>query len=51
MEGDVRRPSAQYTSNFEMIVCSGGNTTESHSTNSSTFRNFVQKRNPYRFKK
>jgi len=24
----VRRPSAQYTSNFEMTVCSGENTTE-----------------------
>jgi hypothetical protein len=43
----VRRPSAQYTSNFETRVRSGENTKESRSATSSTFHNDVEKRNPY----
>jgi len=50
MGGGVRRPSAQYTSNYERKVCSGKNTTESRSVISSAFHNVVDKRNPYRFK-
>jgi hypothetical protein len=46
----VRRPFAQYTSNFETTACSGEKTTESHSAISSTFHNDVKKQNPYRFK-
>jgi hypothetical protein len=42
MGGGVRRPSAQYTSNFERTICSGENTTESRSAISSTFHNVVQ---------